>query len=128
MHARSIIHKMLDQECTQVHAKRRCLLADTVQSASCGNKLTLIGLSRHSPPKRSLRERIKRVDRALSNKNFLRECPVIYQVMVKKVLHTMKHPAMIVDWSRLTGDGKLQLIRASVVIRGRSMTLYEEVH
>lgn len=130
MHAGTMIHKILDRECTQIHAKRRCLVADTVQAASRG-KLTLMGLSRHLPSKKSeapIRERIKRVDRALGNKNLLRECPMIYQTMVKMVLHGIKHPAIIVDWSPLTQDGGLQLIRASAVVRGRSMTLYEEVH
>lgn len=37
-------------------------------------------------------------------------------------------PLIIIDWSDLTADRKWQLLRASVAIEGRSMTLYEEVH
>ena len=37
-------------------------------------------------------------------------------------------PLVVIDWSDLTLDRKWQLIRASVAIEGRSMTLYEEVH
>jgi hypothetical protein len=35
---------------------------------------------------------------------------------------------VVVDWSDLTHDQRFQLLRASVVVQGRSVTLYEEVH
>lgn len=34
----------------------------------------------------------------------------------------------MVDWSDLTRDQRWHLLRASVVVEGRSITLYEEVH
>ena len=37
-------------------------------------------------------------------------------------------PLIVIDWSDLTPDRQWQLLRASVAIEGRSMTLYEEVH
>jgi hypothetical protein len=35
---------------------------------------------------------------------------------------------VVVDWSDLSRDQRWQLLRASVVVEGRSVTLYEEVH
>jgi hypothetical protein len=35
---------------------------------------------------------------------------------------------IVVDWSPVTTDQKWQLLRASVAVEGRSVTLYEEVH
>lgn len=40
----------------------------------------------------------------------------------------MKKPLVVVDWSDLTADRSWQLLRASVALEGRSITLYEEVH
>jgi hypothetical protein len=37
-------------------------------------------------------------------------------------------PLIIVDWSDLRPDRSLQLLRASLVLQGRALTLYEEVH
>ena len=37
-------------------------------------------------------------------------------------------PLIVIDWSDLTADRHWQLLRASVAIEGRSMTLYEQVH
>ena len=40
----------------------------------------------------------------------------------------MNTPLIVIDWSDLTPDRKWQLLRASVAVEGRSMTLYEQVH
>ncbi len=37
-------------------------------------------------------------------------------------------PLIVIDWSDLTPDRRWQLLRASVALEGRSMTLYEQVH
>lgn len=37
-------------------------------------------------------------------------------------------PLIVIDWSDLSPDRQWQLLRASVAVEGRSMTLYEEVH
>ena len=40
----------------------------------------------------------------------------------------MKTPLIIIDWSDLTPDRHWQLLRASMALKGRSITLYEQVH
>ncbi len=37
-------------------------------------------------------------------------------------------PLIVIDWSDLAPDRQWQLLRASVAIEGRSLTLYEEIH
>ena len=127
MHAKPIIQKLLERECPAIHAKRRQSIVDIVQAGTRG-KLTLMGLSRSLDPMAPLPNRIKRVDRLLGNEKLQAECVDIYQAIGRTVLQGMKHPAIIVDWSDLTTDRSVQLLRASVIIEGRSMTLYEEVH
>lgn len=127
MHAKAIIQKLLDRECGEIHAKRRRGVADLVQAGSYG-QLTLMGLSRHLNSMTTLSNRIKRVDRLLGNEKLQDECIGIYAAVSTAVLRGIRHPAIIVDWSDVTADRGQQLLRASVVIAGRSMTLYEEVH
>lgn len=127
MHAKSIIQKLLDQHCENIHAKRRQSIVDIVQAGTHG-KLTLMGLSRHLNPMTPIHHRIKRVDRLLGNEKLQHECMGIYEAICKTVLQGKNHPAIIVDWSDVTADRRVQLLRASVVIEGRSMTVYEEVH
>ena len=38
------------------------------------------------------------------------------------------NPLIAVDWSELKDDGRWHLLRAALVMRGRSITLYEEVY
>jgi len=37
-------------------------------------------------------------------------------------------PLIVIDWGDLKADQSLHLLRASVPVGGRSLTLYEEVH
>lgn len=127
MHAKPIVRKLLDRQCPDMRAKRRQGVADIVQAGTHG-KLTLMGLSRHLDPMTPIHNRIKRVDRLLGNEKLQDECVAIYETLSTTVLQGKTHPAIIVDWSDLTADRSQQLLRASVVVQGRSMTLYEEVH
>ena len=127
MHAQRIIQKLLDTDCPQIHAKRRICLATMVEAGSCG-KLYLMGISRSLSPSTSIRHRIKRCDRLLGNPNLEKELRLIYRAMAHRVLHGIKQPFIIIDWSDLRPDRSYQLLRATIVIKGRSLTLYEEVH
>jgi len=40
----------------------------------------------------------------------------------------MAEPLIVIDWSDLKADQSLHLLRASLPVGGRSLTLYEEVH
>ena len=43
-------------------------------------------------------------------------------------MFALKEPIILVDWSPLCASQKWQLLRASIPVGGRSLTLYEEVH
>lgn len=52
----------------------------------------------------------------------------MYRCLAKCWLKDVPQLLVVVDWSDLTRDQRWQLLRASVVVEGRSVTLYEEVH
>lgn len=84
-------------------------------------------LARHWPGALRVAAPLKRLDRLLSNQQVQAVRARVYEAAVAWVVR-QTHPTVLVDWSEITGDGRWQLLRASVALRGRSLTLYEEVH
>jgi hypothetical protein len=44
---------------------------------------------------------IKRVDRLLGNQHLRSERPLYYWVMLRALLGSLRHPLILVDWSRI---------------------------
>jgi hypothetical protein len=111
-----------------MHAARWQALHDVALSAVCGRALTLttlaLGTSRHI----KLRHRIKCVDRLLANPHLEAERIDAYRALAHQWLSGLPQWLIVVDWSPVTDDLEWHLLRASVVVDGRSVTLYEEVH
>jgi hypothetical protein len=127
MHAQRIIQDLLSTECPSIHAKRRDCLAATVEAGSKGS-LSLMGISRALGNTTAIRHRIKRCDRLLGNSKMEKEQQPVYAAMARRIMCGITKPLIIVDWSDLRADRSLQLLRAALVVQGRAMTLYEEVH
>jgi len=127
MHAQQIIQDLLATECPSMHAKRRACVAAMAQAGSDGG-LSLMGMSRVVSGSTSIRHRIKRCDRLLGNSKLEHERHLIYGAMARRILLGMAQPLIIVDWSDLCPDRSRQLLRAALIVQGRALTLYEEVH
>lgn len=127
MHARSIIQNFLQARCDFIHAKRRNSLALAVQAATTAG-LGVVKLGKQLPSNAPLRYRIKACDRLLSNRHLQEERIALYRAMCWHVLSGLRGVGIIVDWSELRADGSLQLLRAAVMVKGRAVTVYEEVH
>lgn len=127
MHAQHIIQDFLDRNCDFVHAKRRAALAALADAGSRGY-LSTMGLSRALGGHVGVRHRIKRCDRLLGNHKLAGERSAIYGAMAKRLLQRNDRPMIIVDWSDLRADRSWQVLRAALIVRGRAVTLYEEVH
>lgn len=73
------------------------------------------------------RSGIQSTDYLLGNLKLYREVDSIYAAHAVSILGSRKAIDILVDWSTLVA-GESHLLRASIVCRGRSMTLYDEVH
>jgi len=127
MHAQHILQDFLDRNCNFVHAKRRAALAALADAGSRGC-LSTVGLSKALDGHVGIRHRIKRCDRLLGNRKLAGERSAIYGAMTKRLLQRNNRPLIIVDWSDLRADRSWQVLRAALIVRGRAVTLYEEVH
>jgi hypothetical protein len=78
--------------------------------------------------KTSLRNGIKRADRLLGNGKLRGETRTFYAALCRVLLARIAEPLILIDWSDLKADQSLHLLRASLAVGGRSLTLYEKVH
>jgi Transposase DDE domain len=76
----------------------------------------------------AVRHRVKQMDRLLGSRALQRECASVYAMMARYWLRGNDTPLVVVDWSDLNASHSAQMIRASLALAGRSLTLYEEVH
>lgn len=127
MHAQKIIQEFLSDQCQSMHAKRRHCLALMTSAAQRGG-LGLLKMSKSVEGKTALRHRIKRCDRLLSNQHLAHERTDVYRALARRVLRHQTHVAIIVDWSDLLADISQHVLRAAVVVQGRAIVIYEEVH
>lgn len=128
MHAITILHRILFTSFPEIHAKRLSSLLAAVEAVVSGSHLTLSDLGRGLLSATTVKHNTKRIDRLLGNRTLHTELPSLYEALVRDCLEGVSMPLIVIDWSDLTPDRRWQLLRASVAIEGRSMTLYEQVH
>lgn len=114
MQAIRFLQKALAQALPSIHSRRLRSVMSCVSSLLHGRRLTLTALGRfmtgHAYPKHS----IKRADRLLGNQHLRSERPLFYWVMLRALLGSLKHPLILVDWSRIDASGTAFLLRASI--------------
>ena len=128
MQAKQVLHQLLHKTCPEMHKKRRTALAVNVMAALHGEVLTVTHLGRSITSEAKEKHCIKRADRLLSNRRLQGERVGIYSEITQQLVGSKHRPVIIVDWSDMDECKRHFLLRASVPIEGRSLTLYEEVH
>lgn len=128
MQTQAIVSRLLRCCVPLMHATRWQVLRDIAVSAVGGRALTLTALALGTSRATSVRHRVKCVDRLLGNSHLERERIDTYRALAHEWLSGLPQLLIVVDWSSLTDDLKWHWLRASVVVDGRSITLYEEVH
>lgn len=128
MHAVGLLHKFLRRSCPEVHLTRLEALCSAVAGVVRGRRLSVAGVGRGLAPGPRTKHRIKRIDRLAGNPHLAGELPLLYRAMTRLLVRIQPRPLILIDWSEASHDGSLHLLRASVVVDGRSLTLFEEVH
>jgi hypothetical protein len=128
MHVLTILHRLLSTSFPEIHAKRLASLLAAVEVVVTGSRLTLSDMGRGLPGSVAVKHNIKRIDRLLGNNLLHTEMSKLYEALAQQCLNGISMPLIVIDWSDLTPDRQWQLLRASVAIEGRSVTLYEQVH
>ncbi len=128
MNAKQVLSKCLSIVTPTMHKMRRLSLFFAIESSMNGGSLSVTGLGRNISSKAKEKHQIKRVDRLCSNPKLHQEIDFIYASMAFLLAGRLHRPVIHIDWSDLDERKQHFLIRASLAVRGRSLTLYEEVH
>jgi len=128
MHARKVSHKIINNACAWMHKSRRNALTEVVLAAISERRLSVTGLGRALDSPAREKHCIKRADRLIGNEYLYSEFQDIYHAFADTIIGTSQRPVVLVDWSDLDPYKRHYLLRASVAVDGRSLSLYEEVH
>jgi hypothetical protein len=128
MHAGNIVARILGPCLAGMHAKRIRALERAVVALLCGGVVSLSALALSMRAPTFYKHRLKSIDRLLGNVAMQSARHALYAALAGSWLSGLRQILVVVDWSDLTPDQRWQWLRASVVVEGRSVTLYEEVH
>src|SRR5208282_4581883 len=128
MHAEEIVSRVVEPCLKQLHRKQAKALKRAVQGAVSGGTVTLSSVALELPGRTTYRHRRKSVDRLLGKESLHEQREDVYAAVAQQWLRGVKTLLVVVDWSDLTLDQSWQWLRASVVVEGRSVTLFEEAH
>ena len=128
MHATQLLNNYLRKYCQEVHKKRMAAIMALTLSLMTGKKLSVTGLGRAICTGTKTKHNIKRVDRLVGSAAVNQDRDVINKALAKLIIGRQRRPVIIVDWSDLSSDREFQLLRASIPVGGRALTLYEQCH
>jgi len=126
-----IIHNDIAIDYPEIHSVRLNTLFTFVSSGMKNQQVSVTylgrGLKNHS--KTTKKNDIKRADRLIGNPHLHFERQYFYEYMSSQLIGNKKHPIILVDWSPINGNGQqiFQLLRASIPMKGRGLTIYEKV-
>jgi hypothetical protein len=122
-----LLHNILDNTGAIRHKTRLKSLMTAVESVMNGANLDLTSIGRHMRKDIKPRSKIKEIDYLLNNGHLLKERLNIYKAVNKWVIGQEKLLFIIIDWSTLVAHNH-HLLRASILRKGRCVTVYEEIH
>jgi hypothetical protein len=122
-----ILPQCLHDVFQSLHASTAPVVLKAVDALGCGGWLTLTEIARHWPGAERVAAPLKAMDRLLRSPVLGRERDELYEAMAAWLVRSAR-PLLAVDWSDLKADGSFKLLRAGLVVPGRTLTVWEEVH
>jgi hypothetical protein len=128
MYVRKVTKGLLGDYLSSLHVKLAESVDAAVGGALSGGHLSLSQLARSVKSAVAVRYRVKRIDRLLGNASLHSARLEIYRKLAARWLSGLDNVLVLIDWSDATTDQRWHLLRASIAVEGRSVTLYEEIH
>ncbi len=128
MRASSILNAFLNNVTPSMHKVRRASLSAVLTSLLSGSSLAITSLGRNIHSDTTEKHQIKRSMRICSNPNLGGEILTTYSSVANKIVAQQMAPIILIDWSDLDPRKQHFLLRASIAVEGRSLTLYEKIY
>ena len=128
MHGIQLLHEVLRKGCPEMHGRRLQALVAVVTGVLRGERLTLTDAGRELPGRAYEKHKVKRVDRLLRNWRLHGERQSVYRVLAERVVGRVRGwVPLVVDWTPGHAE-RFLMLEAAVVLWGRAITVYQEVH
>jgi hypothetical protein len=122
------LNTFLNDVTPSMHKVRRASLRVVLSSLLSGSQLSITALGRNIESKTTKKHQIQRSMRLCSNPHLYHEIGAIYSAMATRLIGQQTQSIILVDQSDLEPRKQHFLLRASVAIEGRLLTVLEEVH
>ena len=122
-----LLHNILDKSGAIQHKGRLKSVMVAVSSVMSGANLDLTSMGRHLNKEIKPKSKIKEIDYLLGNGHLHRERMHIYKSINEWVIGQEKLLFIAIDWSSIVAHQQ-HLLRASIIRKGRCITVYEEIH
>lgn len=128
MQGNALLHNFIKESCPTMHKKLKDSLLACCKGLMEGKKLSVTAIGKAIKSHTSLKHQIKRSDRLFSNEALLAQKDNIYMSLILKVLPIDGFLPILVDTCFITPDCEFQMLRGSIAVGGRALTLYEIVY
>ena len=128
MHTMRLLENWLQRNAIIGHPAREHALVRAVDALLSGGRLALTHLGRHRAGRAFVKHHIKAVDRLLGNRHLHRERDGVYRALARTVLGGVARRVILVDWADSALAHKQLILKAAVPVKGRAISIYEEVH
>jgi len=127
MLTKEVSQKYLNDALISVHAKRAKSLFEACWSLTKQADLTITSLGINKDGNAYDKHKVKSVDRLVGNSKLQAEIPIIYKEFFSPFICSANILYILVDWSGCCRSD-VHMLRASVAFKGRSVTIYNEIH
>ena len=128
MSAFELLHIQLSNALPNMHLTRLTALCTAVVAGLSGAQMCITELGRFLTSSTHIKHNIKRMDRLMGNAHLYRERQTIYGAMARAILKNIAKPIITIDWSDLCPNQQFHVIRASLPVGGRALTIFEIVY
>ena len=128
MRAGKLLHNLIKNTCKRIDKRIQGTLFEAAEALTRCKSLSILGLGRALSSKALVKHNIKRIDRLVGNKRLHKDSHEIYRGLSNLLLNKNQNPIIVVDWSGLTRCGAYHVLRASVAVGGRALTLYDQAY
>ncbi|NGY07067.1 IS4 family transposase [Solimonas terrae] len=129
MHTQPVLQKFFRESLPEVHQTRSQALIVAVDAVARGARVSITGLGRSlADTGTRIKHRVKRMDRLIGNRLLSGQRKAFYRAIALRLLASCPQPMILIDWSDFSADRQQQLLRASLAVGSRAITLYEELH
>lgn len=128
MYKLSVLDTWFKRNCSFMHGARCEAVLKVTRSLLDSSKAYLTEIGWHVFKDGRHKAGIKCVDRLLGNKHLHAERVQIYAEVANWLLSRTTRPVILIDWSDVCPGHEFVMLKAAVPLKGRALTLYEEVY